>query len=88
MKLGSFTQKLDAFGTPIRMTFAGSDSFQTTCGGLITLALYIFVSILTINLFSQVVSKSDPDIKVYEISESTEEVFNLFENRMMIAVTF
>ena len=59
--LGLLTS-LDAFGQPIELNFRGKSSFQTSCGGLISLLVNIFVGWLTLLTLMQLISQEEMTI--------------------------
>ena len=67
MKLIKYIRSLDAFAKPVSVHFRGSDTFQTTMGGVLTICLYMYVIYHTAENFIQFWEKDEPVVQSYGI---------------------
>ena len=77
---------IDAFGSPISLTFRGNSSFTTSCGGLTTILVYALSTWLTIALFVEMLDFQNPMIQTYVEAEKPEGTSNLFEQKQIFSV--
>lgn len=42
-KISRWLRNFDVYGKPVTMTYRGKDKFQTTCGGVISLIVLLFI---------------------------------------------
>ena len=60
---------LDAFGQPIALHFKGSYSFNTPCGGMITLVKNIIVTWLVLETLSLLINQEYMTIQTYGVGD-------------------
>ena len=79
-------KSVDAFGAPIALNFRGSTSFNTACGGVITIFTIALVAWLTIALAIDMVQFDSPTIQTYSKAEVPKEPVNLFDNKFIFSI--
>ena len=72
---------MDAFGSPISLTFRGSSSFTTRCGGLITILVYAWSAWATISLFVEMLEFQNPMIQTHIEAVIPKGIANLREQK-------
>lgn len=85
----SFSQRLsslDQFGQPIELNFKGRSSFNTTCGGFITLLVNTLVAMLTYSLLVKLISQEEMKIQTYNVgSIPPEGQYNFLRNKIQFS---
>ena len=56
---------LDDFGHPIRLTYKGEETYQTACGGALSVAVQVITLIMTVIALTEVIEMKDPKITSY-----------------------
>ena len=85
-KILKLLKSVDAFGAPIALNFRGSSSFNTACGGAITVLTLALVAWLTIALAIDMLKFEGLTIQTYTKAEVPKEPINLFENKFILTV--
>ena len=79
-------KSIDSFGAPIALNFRGSSSFNTPCGGVITIFTSALVAWLLIALAIEMFMFESPTIQTYTKAEIPKEPVNLFDNKFIFSV--
>ena len=55
-------RSLDNFGHPIQLNYKGNETYQSACGGLLTIAVQVITLIASISALTEVFGMKDPKI--------------------------
>ena len=58
-------RSLDNFGHPIQLNYKGNETYQSACGGLLTIAVQVITLIASISALTEVFGMKDPKITSY-----------------------
>ena len=72
-KFEKFMKRRDGFGHPIQVNYKGETSYQTACGGFLTITVYITTMVIAFIQLKELSLMLDPDIMQYEIPLTKEE---------------